>query len=128
MITTERKKVMATLVHHWDLAGCTLKQVGRDVAQYSAEIKALGGSNAYFENFGEYRYRLRYSRWETDEEWWCRVIAENTAFKEAAKWTKQTPKSELQAARDEIKMLKAVNKDLQETLCIVHKVIRVKEQ
>jgi hypothetical protein len=127
MITTERKKVIATLVHHWDLTGCTLKQLGRDVEQYSAEIEALGGSNAYFENFGENRYRLRYSRWETDEEWWCRVIAENTAFKEAAKWNKQTPNSELQTALDEIKMLKAVNKDLQETLRIVHKVIRVKE-
>jgi hypothetical protein len=124
MITTERKKVTATLVHHWDLAGCTLKQVGRDVAQYIAEIEALGGSNAYFENFGEDRYCLRYSRWETDVEWRCRVVAEYTAFKDA---TKQTPKSELQAALDEIKMLKAVNKDLQETLRIVHKVIRVKE-
>jgi hypothetical protein len=109
MITTERKKVTATLVHHWDLAGCTLKQVGCDVAQYSAEIETLGGSNAYFENFGEDRYRLRYSRWETDQEWRCRVIAEYTAFKDATKWA---PKSELQAARDEIKRLKALNKDL----------------
>jgi hypothetical protein len=127
MITTERKKVTAILVHHWDLTGCTLKQLGRDVEQYSAEIEALGGSNAYFENFGENRYRLRYSRWETDVEWRCRVMAEYTAFKDATKWTKQTPNSELQAARDEIRTLKAVNKDLQETLRIVHKVIRVKE-